>query len=279
MAKSKTRGMTALVRRGEHPGIALVLGLLFLPFAPALAETDARAGLIDSVADGLGSHWTINTNGPEATVETVSAPEHPVRTGTHSIRHSLGPGAENYRAEYTGIKTGIGSEYWYGWSLYFPEGYRMDRWGTIVSQWHRWPANPANPARLPGGGGGAHLVLGRGDVLDFTLHFEGETPTSAEAARFTVAQRARLGVWHDFVMHVRWTGDRDGFLRLWHREADGEYRLAVDHEGATWWNNEDSGPFFKAGMYTHREAENAGYLYSDGYRLGGADAGFEAVRP
>jgi hypothetical protein len=53
------------------------------------------------------------------------------------------------------------------------------------------------------------------------------------------------GKWLDFVMHARWTGDRDGLFKLWLKIDDGDYRQRVDYSGATWWNDEDTGPYFK----------------------------------
>jgi len=35
------------------------------------------------------------------------------------------------------------------------------------------------------------------------------------------------GKWVDFVMHVKWTGDSDGFLKLWVKEGDKSYNLRL----------------------------------------------------
>ena len=103
-----------------------------------------------------------------------------------------------------------------------------------------------------------------------------------EEIRLAPFDESLKGAWIDFVQHAVWTGDEDGFVRLWMKVGDGDYRQVVDYEGVTWWNDEDGGPYFKMGLYTGDpgwKGRSPAVVYTDEYRLGSAEAGFEAVAP
>jgi hypothetical protein len=90
------------------------------------------------------------------------------------------------------------------------------------------------------------------------------------------------GKWLDFVMHARWTGDRDGLFKLWLKIDDGDYRQRVDYSGATWWNDEDTGPYFKMGAYMGDPGWRGPpqrTVHTDEYQLGDEDSSFDEVAP
>lgn len=90
------------------------------------------------------------------------------------------------------------------------------------------------------------------------------------------------GTWIDFVQHAKWTGNADGFVRLWIKVGEGDYKQVVDYAGVTWWNDEGDGPYFKMGLYTGDpgwQGRSPAVVYTYEYRLGSADAGFEVVAP
>lgn len=145
---------------------------------------------------------------------------------------------------------------------------------------------------FPGGGLGTHLWLanatggasvGHPGVPSLRLvhHWEAiDSDASGDrdirVQQFLVKAAPRLGVWHDFVMNVRWTENNDGFLKLWHQEDDSGYALVADRSGPTVWKNQpaDQGPFFSAGPYSGGSG-TAKTVYSDEYRLGDSSSGFE----
>lgn len=267
-----------------------------------LAEADpgdGRTGIIQEIADGLNEDvWTNNLNGPDTAVETVAGFDHPVRFGESSIRGFIGEGSDNYRAEYNAHRVLPENEYWYGWSLFLPDDLPLDEdhWGTIVTQFKFWPRTGIDEASLPGGGLGTHLWLAsstRGDAIGhrstptirLVHHWEAldsdvDGERDIQLKRFLVSVDPKLGVWHDFVMNVRWTEKGDGFLKLWHQEDDLGYALVVDRSGPTMWKNQprDQGPYFSAGPYAGGSAA-ARTIYSDAYRLGDSTSNFNDVRP
>jgi hypothetical protein len=93
---------------------------------------------------------------------------------------------------------------------------------------------------------------------------------------------ARLkGKWLDFVMHARCTGDEDGHFKLW-LKVDDNYVQKVDYEGPTWWNDEDTGPYFKMGAYMGEpgwKGPASRTVYTDEYRLADENSSFEDVAP
>lgn len=83
-------------------------------------------------------------------------------------------------------------------------------------------------------------------------------------------------------MQVKWTGNQDGFLKLWMRKGGGDYSQAVDYQGRTYWNDEGEGPLFKMGVYKGDpdfKGPAPRYLYTDEYRLGDNNSSFEEVEP
>ncbi len=266
-------------------------------FSPSLVgdpASDERKGIIQEISEGLnGDVWTF-TDG----VETVTGPDHAVRGGTRSIRGVIGQGEDSYRAEYNARRVIPDNDYWYGWSVFFPEDMPVDEdhWGTIFTQFKFWPRTGIDGESLPSGGLGTHLYLAssrRGErvghpgtpTLRMVHHWEdidsdvaGERDIRYES--FLIKAEPELGVWHDFVMHVRWSADESGFLKLWHQEDDSEYELVVDRSGPTMWKKqpEDQGPFFSAGPYAHGSVA-ARTIYSDEFRAGDATSSFDDVRP
>jgi hypothetical protein len=85
------------------------------------------------------------------------------------------------------------------------------------------------------------------------------------------------GFWTDFVMHVKWTGNSDGFLKIWARTNNGPWKIRLDYKGATFWNNEGSGPNLKWGLYAGSGGSRT--IYTDEMRIGDAESSFQEVAP
>ena len=127
------------------------------------------------------------------------------------VRHGDRPTAGGARAELAmfdrrvnGFDTGSAPRY-YGWQTFIPADYPASPdWQTLV-QWHqsRGPAAPS-PLKLA-------LVRGSGE---FALAARAQ-PGADEEWLYTAP--AARGVWHSFVLGVRWSprGD-EGWVELWH---------------------------------------------------------------
>ncbi|KKL77000.1 hypothetical protein LCGC14_2039260, partial [marine sediment metagenome] len=60
------------------------------------------------------------------------------RVGTYAMESYLEPG-EN-RSEVSGVgTTNVGGEYWYGFSIFLPEGFVVNNDWEILAQWHGYP--------------------------------------------------------------------------------------------------------------------------------------------
>jgi polysaccharide lyase-like protein len=129
----------------------------------------------------------------------------PVRAGDWAARFEIRPGdqvSHGERAELayaSGESEGV--ESWWGWSVYFPDGFVPGRW-TVFTQWHDDPAGQYAPPVLFEVVKGSLMLLVRGGV----------PPSKPAVWRLGKVEVDR---WYDFVFHVRWAADRTGFVELW----------------------------------------------------------------
>jgi enterochelin esterase-like enzyme len=257
---------------------------------PTYAQERQRQHVIEQVTEDIAEarvreHARVK-GGPENNkLENVSSP---VRAGKTAFKHWIIHDGE--RSELAMRRTKIGETCWYGWSLYLPADFDPAGHYTIVMQMAAYPPVPGR--RFPGGGVGHHLTIGSGGGLGFTLQHQGvgtvktaqgqEIPAT-EVKKFDIARAdAMKGRWTDFVMHARWTGDDDGFLRFWVKVGDGSYQQKIDYKGATWFNDEGDGPYFKMGAYLGDpgwKGNSPRVVYTDEYRLGDANSSFDEVAP
>lgn len=244
------------------------------------APAPARSHLIESVTDDIEAarvrEYQRSKGGPECNfMRQVSSP---VRAGTAAFEHRVLTCGE--RSELAMARTEIGGTYWYGWSMYVPEEFDHTGHYSIVMQMNTWPS--PRDGKFPCGGNGHKIQIGSSGALGFDLQRAGVEKDS-ECEKFPLGHvEAMKGKWIDFVMQGKWTGNPDGFLKLWMRVGEEPYRQVIDYRGRTWWNDEDRGPYFKMGLYTgdpNWKGPPNRTLYTDEYRLGGAEARFEDVAP
>lgn len=200
------------------------------------------------------------------------------RAGQTAFRHQIDRCGE--RAEIEMSRTVIGRTYWYGWSMYVPPDWNdTDPGFDIVNQFAAWPSRPGR--RYPCGGVGSKIAReGSNFILD--LQRRGNT-TDAQCTKYTLARVSEIrGQWTDFIINVKWTGNNDGFFRLWMKVGNGSYIQKINYQGATFWNDEGTGPYFKLGLYKGNP-NFAGpaprIIYTDEYRLGDANSNFGQVAP
>jgi hypothetical protein len=201
---------------------------------------------------------------------------HPIRAGKQAFLHWVNRCGE--RSELSMRRSVIGETYWYGWSMFIPSNWDnpSDDY-DILAQWPIYPS----VRKLACGAAGSYMIRS-GDSISFRLQRQGTT-SETECTRYTLANLSEVrGKWVDFVMQAKWTGNTDGFVKLWMKIGNEAYVQKVNYSGRTYWNGERSGPYFKMGLYKgdpNFSGAAPRYLYTDEYRLGDANAKFEDVAP
>jgi hypothetical protein len=270
---------------------ALGIAVLSTSFFLTVGVNKTRAEIINSVTEDIsqasvrehrGSKGGAACNKLENVTTFMGNTAHPVRAGKQAFLHRLERCGE--RSELTMKRTEIGRAYWYGWSVFIPSDWSdQDPGFDILNQWAAWPTS--KNFRTGCGAVGSFLARGRGgsgDRFDFLLQHAGDSAV-IECEIFPLAKVSQIrGQWVDFVMNVKWTGNKDGFLKLWMKIGNGQYTQKVDYKGRTFWNDEDTGPYFKMGLYKgdpNFRGPAPRYLYTDEYRLGDDRSSFEEVSP
>lgn len=236
-----------------------------------------RADLIEAVTEDItqARGRELGKGGPDCqSLANVSAPQ-PVRAGRTAFQHRVMRCGE--RSELAMRKTVIGQTYWYGWSLFLPADLGS---GGICAQWATYPKKPGRT--FPRKGSGSYLIV-TGDTLVLRFQHKGSGATDAVCEEIPLGKLSELkNKWIDFVLHVKWTGDDDGFLKLWMSTGSTYADPKINYKGPTYWNDEGDGPYFKMGRYNGDpgwKGAEPGIWYTDEYRLGDAKATFSDVAP
>lgn len=213
------------------------------------------------------------------------------RQGTSSVRSELRYGdAEAFggpRAE-TAVVRGAsdyaaGTEFHYGFSVYLAAGWLDDGdVEDIVFQWHAPPDSelgerPKSPNLF--------LAVKNGQFVlritsDAALVSSDASPLREQAV-LVDALDTTGGTWHDFVFHVSWSYDADGWIEAWHKTAsESTYRQVLGKAGPNLHNDTNRG-YVKWGIYKPAwrggaSAVPARVLHHDEIRVG---ASFGAVEP
>lgn len=121
----------------------------------------------------------------------------------------------------------VSGEYWYGWSIYFPEDYpNIYPTKVALGQFHQDKAHP--------------VWMFQNGIGGYALDNQVWGQTNGYYSLITEADLR--GKWHQIEIHVNWTQDsQDGFFRVW---VNGEQK--VDYKGTTTTNNR---PYLKYGVY------------------------------
>lgn len=246
---------------------SLLLSTLFLL---VVGIRQSHASIIDSLTEISRS---INRN-----CSRIEPSYDITRAGQTAFRHRIDRCGE--RAELEMRRTEIGRTYWYGWSMFVPLDWSdTDPGFDIVNQFAAWPSRPGR--RYPCGGVGSKISRrGSNFILDFQRRGDN---VDAVCTNYTLARVSEIrGQWTDFIVHVKWTGNNDGFFRLWMKTGSGDYIQKVNYQGATFWNDEGTGPYFKMGLYkgnSNFSGPAPRIIYTDEYRLGDANSSFGQVAP
>ena len=199
--------------------------------------------------------------------EIVSSPE-PVRAGKYSCKYTLRK-ARRVELVPRGCTAPVGSERWYGFSIFIPEDWVANRRkDEVVAQWHASPdRDKGENWRSP-----PLAVRTKGNGWQVTCIWDSKPLSNSGVEGSTTIWRGNIekGRWTDWVFHVRWSYRDDGLVEVW---KNGQ--LLKRREGPNCYNDK-GGLYFKWGIY--HTLENR-VLYNDEFRMGDEKAGYRAVAP
>ena len=241
----------------------------FLISAPLLPK-EGRAELLFVGDFEAGSLRGIQTEAcAPQTLQVVSSP---VRSGQYAVEssvHGSDPGCwPHHRAEVSpkACHAKPDKQYWYGWSTYVPRDWSDDPGWVLLTQWH------AHRAMQP-------LQLNvHGSTLQWQRWYGfGVKRGGPGSAKLSALWSGKLdnykGKWTDWVAHVKWAENDDGYITIW---ANG--KKIVDYHGVTLTPG-DGAPYWKAGLVYDAKNGHDHTLFIDEMRMGDADSSFQEVAP
>lgn len=198
----------------------------------------------------------------EAQPGRISVVESPTRQGRYAGRFEVRPGdrvSTGERAEVLRDPSGDereGDTFFYAWSAMFPADWSEPPGWGIILQFHS-PFFVSPPL----------AINARGDEL--LLQGGGGQYDDRRTFGATILPTLRTGVWHDFVMRVRW--DRaHGAVKIWHRLAgDAAWRVAVDLDDVSNIQTDGGEPArngLRMGLYRDTGGDRTNVVYLDAMR-------------
>ena len=191
----------------------------------------------------------------------------PVRCGNYAARFEIREGDEagvigGYRSEIHEILHYIApvkSELWYGFSTFIPMDWPDLDNRTVITQWHATP-DPGEVWRSPPlairYSGGQLTVTGRYSTEPIQTENNGEM-----LDLYTHPGPFEKGIWHDWIFHIKWHYQNDGFVEAWLDETQ-----VIDYQGPIGYND-FLGIWFKWGIYRD-DHPTPQVIYHDEYRRG-----------
>ena len=170
------------------------------------------------------------TNAPTKLVEVFEVRsgdcyENPGVNGWDDCEH------DRERSELTENNSGPnrhGSEFWYGWSIYFPENYiNIYPTKTALGQFHQKDSDPIWMFHNADRAGGYKVVGTVGNLL--------------KTKQTLISEEDLRGQWHKIEVHAKWSRSDTGVFQVW---VNGD--LKVDYKGKTMTAQET---LFKYGVY------------------------------
>jgi hypothetical protein len=121
-----------------------------------------------------------------------------------------------------------GSDYWYGWSIYFPEDYiNIYPTKTALGQFHQKDSDPIWMFHNADRAGGYKVVGTVGNLL--------------KTKQTLISEEDLRGQWHKIEVHAKWSRSDTGVFQVW---VNGELKL--DYKGRTMTAKQ---VYFKYGVY------------------------------
>lgn len=155
-----------------------------------------------------------------------------------------------------------GQSYRYSFSSFIPTDFPIQDNRLVIAQW-RATDDPEEEgaARSP-----LLAVRYQDGTLRVTLRHSAERIQKENDGKQVILYEQKnfpKGIWHDFVFHVKWSYQSDGFVQGW---IDG--RLVINYRGPVGYNDQE-GPKFKFGLYRDNVPETY-VIFHDSYRRGEA---------
>jgi hypothetical protein len=236
---------------------ALCLRVLVLPIAARLPVTRGF-----ELGHTLGwSHEVGALHGALIVPDPAGTP------GNRVARFELRPGDPpvnlGYRAELSefSFKAPFGQPLAYRFRTYIPESWHDQDTRCVIAQWHAWgdwviAEALRSPVLALEYRDGAFLIR---SAHNARWRQSDNSPASNQMQiHYRGREHATKGVWHDFLIHVRWSPGDDGWLRVW---IDGDE--VVDYQGPIGYRDL-LGPYFKFGLYRDPTPESV-VIYHDAY--------------
>lgn len=252
--------------------------LLFIIFdSMFLSGQNIIQEVSEKIEDARGREFAKSKGGTESNKLNVVTEK--VRGGKYAFEHYVNNRGE--RSELAMVKSEIGREYWYGWSMLIPEDFDFSGSYSIVAQMASYPNQSYRKFKC--GANGPYMVITSDGSLDFRLQFAGRKEDS-DCIKYMLIQDISeyRGKWLDFVINAKWTGNDDGFLKMWLKADDNNYFQKINYRGPTWWNDEDEGPYFKMGLYMGDpgwKGPSERTILTDEFRMADEFSSFNDVAP
>jgi hypothetical protein len=197
----------------------------------------------------------------------------PARDGTYAGKFTVEPGdraSGGERAEmvmwkpyyWNGKDIGYGNDFYYAWSTYLPS----PGWQNANTWQLFWQAHTANYKGSPE----VSLMLGSDDIL-----FLGKNNGVKDDVNLGIT--LSKNVWHDFIVHVKWTKDATGVVEVWHKlSTESSFRKLNTRTGyktaqtlnSVWGSGDES---IRSHVGIYRSAINGApesTIYNDAFRIG-----------
>jgi hypothetical protein len=257
------------------------LGLATTIFVLITATKKESLAFIGNFETGDFSGWNLEDLCCQHSAQIVSSP---TRAGNYAAKFTLnrndpivskGKRAElkRYRESY------MGSEHWYGLSIYLPNDWVEDTAPDIVVQWHDrhdfWLGETGKPPSFGLSINGKDWRIS--NTWDPNLVTKKNNVVGKESLYSGAFKR---GVWTDWVFHIKWSHEADGIIEVW---KDGT--RIVNKRGPNTYNDLLD-PYLKIGSYKYTwkgnivpSTANKRVIYFDEVRIGNASASYKDVAP
>jgi len=164
----------------------------------------------------------------------------PVHQGTYALRVELHQGQVSSSGTRNELELGNipfveGDERWYAWSTFFPTTFPSNNTWQVFTQWHHSGCCGSPP-------------------LEFDIEGE-EIQVNHNGDQLVWKTPLVRGVWHDFVIHVKWSVN--GWIELWY---DGQ-KVLDQTSVPTIYAGEYN--YMKQGLYWNASITSVGVLYHD----------------
>ena len=153
---------------------------------------------------------------------------------------------------------------WYAFSVYVPEESPEQYVRCLIAQWYApadkelGEANRSPPL-------GIEYRSGRFKIRychsSKRIQKDNSLSSINKTTLYNSSEYAQKGVWHDFIVNVNWSYEKNGYCNIW---IDGN--KVVEHKGPIGYNDR-LGPLFKMGIYRDPTHEQF-VIYHDDYKRG-----------